>query len=96
MSADKPNIERTAELLFAGLEGMERIPEHPHMPVIRLEVAIERIGAEIARISAVYDPDTDTEEHRQMFARIVELRELQESIGPEDTDKIAEILAGRF
>lgn len=92
MSADKPN----AELLLAGIEGMERIPEHPHMPVIRLEVAIERIGAEIARISAVYDPDIDNEEQRQMLARLVELRELQDSIGPEDADKIAEIMKGNF
>lgn len=95
MSADKPNIDRTAKLLSATL-AEEGIPEHPHMPVIRLEVAIERIGAEIARISAVYDPDTDTEEHRQMFARLVELSDLQESLRPEDTDKIAEILKGNF
>lgn len=84
-----------AKMLTASIDQASVI-EHPHMPVIRLEVAIERIGAEIARINSVYDPDIDSEEHRQMFARLVELSDLQDSLGPDDTDKIAEILAGRF
>lgn len=91
-------IREVAERLVEVTQG--RFPEHPHMPVAAMEAAIEVVGMRIAGLSAdLYaerrSAQRDETRVEALLSQISELRELQDSLTPEDTDRVQAILSGQ-
>lgn len=74
---------------------------HPHQPVIDLEVAIEKVGSEIAKASERYwnearSPAPDEAVMVETLADTARLRTLQESLSLDDVEKVQAVLRGEI
>jgi len=93
------SVRQIAQVLCAFDQG--HFPEHPHRRVAAMEAAVEVVGMRIAELSAQLDHEEKTaapDDARidAYLNKISELRELQEDLTPEDTDRVNAILAGNL
>lgn len=93
------SIRELAELLGAAERG--RFPPYPHRRVAAMEAAVEVVGMRIAELSAALyrERRSDTRDEARieaLLARMTVLRELQESLEPEDEALVASILSGKI
>jgi len=91
------SIQQIAQVLCAFDQG--NFPEHPHRRVASMEAAVEVVGMRIAELSAELYRERrltvpDNRRIDGLLKQISKLRELQEDLTPEDTDRVNAILAG--
>jgi len=88
-----------AQVLCAFDQG--NFPEHPHRRVASMEAAVEVVGMKIAELSAQLNCEEksnapDDARIDEFLKKISKLRELQEDLTPENTDRVQAILAGNI
>jgi len=93
------SVRQIAQVLCTFDQG--HFPEHPHRRVASMEAAVEVVGMRIAELSAqLYRERKSTirDHHRinGLLEQISRLRELQEDLTPEDTERVNAILAGNI
>jgi len=91
------SVRQIAQVLCAFDQG--NFPEHPHRRVASMEAAVEVVGMRIAELSAQLYRERrltirDNRRIDGLLKQISKLRELQEDLTPEDTDRVNAILAG--
>jgi len=91
------SVRQIAQVLCAFDQG--NFPEHPHRRVASMEAAVEVVGMRIAELSAKLYRERkltirDNRRIDGLLKQISKLRELQEDLSPEDTDRVNAILAG--
>jgi len=91
------SVHQIAQVLCAFDQG--NFPEHPHRRVASMEAAVEVVGMRIAELSAQLYRERklairDNRRIDGLLEQISKLRELQEDLTPEDTDRVNAILAG--
>jgi len=91
------SVRQMAQILCAVDQG--DFPEHPHRRVAAMEAAVEVIGMRIAELSAQLDCERKSASRDEgnidaLLKKISKLRDLQEDLTPEDTDRVNVILAG--
>lgn len=95
-SPDLSTIQ-VAKLLCTLVEG--KLPEHPHMPAVRYEVAVEKLGTRIAAINADLDQAEDGGDEvkqRALMDRLTYLVRLQRGLRLADKETIMLILDGKL
>ncbi|PJK09057.1 hypothetical protein CO610_04265 [Lysobacteraceae bacterium NML95-0200] len=83
-------LAEISKRLVASVNG--EIPPHPHDEITQLEVAIEKLGSEIALLNARRKTLQEGDELQQLMQEMTRLRTLQDSLSANDAQTIAEIL----
>lgn len=83
-------LAEISKKLIASVSG--QIPAHPHDEITQLEVAIEKLGSEIALLNARRQTLQEGTELQQVMQEMIRLRTLQDSLTIDDKQAIAEIL----